>query len=181
MYRLSFFVFLLCQAELDHVSVAKVTMDDLVSTPGSASDRQTTLSTHLAIPDAESESSAQISPNRPPLTEHRLLRGHQPRDVSRGKEAEPETGPGETPTKSLPDVSITLPKKQDLLYPIRRDPSKHGLYLMGFGAIDIENEGGWSSAGVIPALQMAIDDVNAREDILPEYELVMDMKDSKVT
>ena len=31
--------------------------------------------------------------------------------------------------------------------------------------------GGWEGSGVIPAMQMAMDDINDREDILPEYEL----------
>ena len=31
--------------------------------------------------------------------------------------------------------------------------------------------GGWEGSGVVPAIQMAMDDINDREDILPEYEL----------
>lgn len=64
------------------------------------------------------------------------------------------------------------------LYPEKRDESMRGLYLMGFGAIDIV--GGWSSAGIIPAIQMAIDDVNDRPDILAGYQLIVHMRDSKV-
>ena len=53
------------------------------------------------------------------------------------------------------------------------------LYIMGYASVDIDKTG-WSSAGCIPAMQMALHDINARDDLLPGYELVVDLKDTKV-
>ena len=41
--------------------------------------------------------------------------------------------------------------------------------------------GGWDGSGVIPAVEMALDHVNARHDILPGYELMMVWKDTQVS
>lgn len=41
--------------------------------------------------------------------------------------------------------------------------------------------GSWSGGiGCLPAVQMALEDVNSRHDILPEYRLYMDYNDSQV-
>ena len=58
--------------------------------------------------------------------------------------------------------------------------AKTALYLMGFASIKI-GANGWSSAGVIPAIEMAVADVNARDDLLADYELFVDMKDTEVS
>ncbi len=41
-------------------------------------------------------------------------------------------------------------------------------------------EGGWDGSGCIPAIEMAFDDINARTDILPQYELRPIWNDTKV-
>lgn len=49
------------------------------------------------------------------------------------------------------------------------------------GLFDIDtSRGGWNSAGIIPAVQMAFDDINNRSDILDGYRLELVIKDSKV-
>lgn len=53
------------------------------------------------------------------------------------------------------------------------------IHVMGFASINIEADG-WSSAGCIPAIEMALHDLNARPDILADYELRVDMKDTRV-
>lgn len=41
--------------------------------------------------------------------------------------------------------------------------------------------GSWAGGqGCLPAVEMALEDVNSREDILPEYMLHMDYNDSQV-
>lgn len=41
--------------------------------------------------------------------------------------------------------------------------------------------GSWSGGiGCLPAVQMALEDVNSRSDILPDYRLSMDYNDSQV-
>lgn len=41
--------------------------------------------------------------------------------------------------------------------------------------------GSWAGGqGCLPAVQMALEDVNSRDDILPEYRLHMDYNDSQV-
>lgn len=41
-------------------------------------------------------------------------------------------------------------------------------------------DGSWDGSGIIPAVEMALDDINAREDILPEYELRAIWEETKV-
>lgn len=49
------------------------------------------------------------------------------------------------------------------------------------GLFDIDtSRGGWNSAGIIPAVQMAFDDINNRTDILKGYRLELVIKDAKV-
>ena len=54
---------------------------------------------------------------------------------------------------------------------------RRAIHVMGFAEIDSAS---WSGSGVIPAIEMAVEDVNSRPDILPGYELNVIMKDSKV-
>ncbi|KAK2163462.1 hypothetical protein LSH36_79g07008 [Paralvinella palmiformis] len=72
-------------------------------------------------------------------------------------------------TMSMSDVS-------DTVHEIPRENIP--LYIMSFSSLTVSTNG-WSSAGVIPALQMAIHDINKRKDILLEYELFLLIKDSK--
>ena len=46
--------------------------------------------------------------------------------------------------------------------------------------IDID-DGGWDGVGIVPRLEMAIRDINARDDVLPGYRLHWKLLDSKVT
>ena len=56
---------------------------------------------------------------------------------------------------------------------------KIDLYIGGFFGVNIQ-EGGWSTAGVIPALEMALDHVNSDPSILVDYQLKYVWDDSKV-
>ena len=51
------------------------------------------------------------------------------------------------------------------------------IYLGGF----FSHGGTWDSSGILPAVEMAIDHINAREDILPGYELRMVWNDTQVS
>lgn len=57
--------------------------------------------------------------------------------------------------------------------------TKYRLVIGGLAGIDIQNEG-WSSAGVIPAVELALERVNNHSDILKDYYLDIEWKDSKV-
>ena len=57
--------------------------------------------------------------------------------------------------------------------------SKTDLYIGGFFGVNI-TDGGWSTAGVIPALEMALDHVNNDSNILGDYQLKYVWRDSKV-
>ena len=57
---------------------------------------------------------------------------------------------------------------------------KEKLYIGTFYGVNISSIG-WSSEGVMPAVQMALDHVNKDQSILPEYTLYEDWRDSKVT
>ena len=50
------------------------------------------------------------------------------------------------------------------------------LYLGAFFPVG----GDWDGSGIIPAVEMALDHINAREDILTDYELRMVWNDTKV-
>lgn len=56
---------------------------------------------------------------------------------------------------------------------------KKNLYLGGFFAVDL-TEQNWRGGGVIPSVQMAIEDINNRKDILRDYNLVLLWNDTKV-
>ena len=57
---------------------------------------------------------------------------------------------------------------------------KEKLYIGTFYGVNVSSIG-WSSEGVMPAVQMALDHVNKDQSILPEYTLHEDWRDSKVT
>ena len=57
--------------------------------------------------------------------------------------------------------------------------TKETLYIGGLFGVDT-SRGGWNSAGVIPAVQMAIDEINNSSDILKDYYLELLIKDSQV-
>ncbi|XP_070533391.1 gamma-aminobutyric acid type B receptor subunit 1-like isoform X1 [Ptychodera flava] len=47
------------------------------------------------------------------------------------------------------------------------------------GVISLNTTSGWSSGGIIPAVELALDDVNNRSDVLQDYELTLDWEDDK--
>ena len=51
------------------------------------------------------------------------------------------------------------------------------LYIIGFFGFG----GNWDNSGVLPAVELAIDHINDRLDILPEYEIRMLWNDTKVS
>ena len=57
--------------------------------------------------------------------------------------------------------------------------SKETLYIGGLFGLDT-TRGGWSSAGIIPAVQMAIDHINNSSEYLKDYHLELLIKDSQV-
>ena len=52
------------------------------------------------------------------------------------------------------------------------------LYLAGFFAMGVR--GNWDGSGILPAVDMAIEHVNERSDILTDYVLKMEWTDSEV-
>ena len=58
--------------------------------------------------------------------------------------------------------------------------SKKNLYIGGFFGVNITEAGAWSSAALIPALEMALDHVNNDSNILADYQLNYEWRDSKV-
>lgn len=57
--------------------------------------------------------------------------------------------------------------------------SKTDLYIGGFFGVNIK-AGAWSTAALIPALEMALDHVNNDSNILADYHLKYVWRDSKV-
>ena len=57
--------------------------------------------------------------------------------------------------------------------------SKETLFIGGLFGLDTIL-GGWNSAGIIPAVQMAIDHINNSSQYLRDYHLELLIKDSKV-
>ncbi|XP_077991830.1 gamma-aminobutyric acid type B receptor subunit 2-like [Glandiceps talaboti] len=55
--------------------------------------------------------------------------------------------------------------------------NKTKLAVLGFVPVNITS--GWSSGGIIPAIEMALDDVNNRSDLLSDYELTCQLVDDK--
>ncbi|XP_078359757.1 gamma-aminobutyric acid type B receptor subunit 1-like isoform X1 [Oculina patagonica] len=56
--------------------------------------------------------------------------------------------------------------------------TKETLFIGGLFGIDT-SRGGWNSAGIIPAVQMAIDEINNSSEILKDYHLELLIKDSQ--
>ena len=54
---------------------------------------------------------------------------------------------------------------------------KTPLYLAGFFSFNTEPD----TSGILPAVDMALDHINEKSDILSDYELKMDWKDIKVS
>ncbi len=54
--------------------------------------------------------------------------------------------------------------------------NKIPLYLGGFFSLG----GVWDGSGILPAVEMALDHINERQDVLPEYELRMVWNDTQV-
>lgn len=57
--------------------------------------------------------------------------------------------------------------------------TKETLYIGGLFGLDT-SRGGWNSAGIVPAVQMAIDEINNSSDYLRDYHLELLIKDSQV-
>ena len=57
---------------------------------------------------------------------------------------------------------------------------KIDLFIGGFFGVNIK-DGAWSSAALIPILEMALDHVNNNSNILADYQLKFVWRDSKVT
>ncbi|EDV28740.1 uncharacterized protein TRIADDRAFT_51953 [Trichoplax adhaerens] len=55
---------------------------------------------------------------------------------------------------------------------------KRNLYLGGFFAVNLTKEN-WNGAGIIPSVQMAIEDINNRNDILNDYNLILLWNDTQ--
>ena len=62
---------------------------------------------------------------------------------------------------------------------VHSETSKIDLYIGGFFGVNIK-DGAWSSAALIPALEMALDHVNNDSTILTNYSLKYHWRDSKV-
>ncbi|RDD47282.1 Gamma-aminobutyric acid type B receptor subunit 2, partial [Trichoplax sp. H2] len=58
------------------------------------------------------------------------------------------------------------------------ESDKIDLYIGGFFPID---NVGWNGSGLVPASQMAIDDINSRDDILPNYRLNLIVGNTKAS
>ena len=56
------------------------------------------------------------------------------------------------------------------------DQDRTPVYIGGF----FSHGGTWDASGILPAVQMAIDHINERPDILPDYELRMVWNDTQV-
>lgn len=52
------------------------------------------------------------------------------------------------------------------------------IYIGGF--VELSTQGGWNSAGILPAIELATKHINRQPNILKDIELRVDMKDSKV-
>lgn len=57
--------------------------------------------------------------------------------------------------------------------------ARQTLQIGGLFGIDT-SKGGWSSEGIIPAVQMAFEDINNSTDTLKDYKLELLIHDSKV-
>ena len=85
-----------------------------------------------------------------------------------------------TPSDDLVPGVTTSAQQDTTPPPSPATGGKIPLHVMGFASINISADG-WSSAGCIPAIEMALEDVNQRQDILQDYHLHVDIKDSQVS
>lgn len=65
-----------------------------------------------------------------------------------------------------------------VLFKLNSQCEKIDLYIGGFFPID---NVGWNGSGLIPATEMAIDDINSRTDVLPNYRLNLVIGNTKVS
>uniref|UniRef100_A0A6G1S9V3 Gamma-aminobutyric acid type B receptor subunit 2 n=1 Tax=Aceria tosichella TaxID=561515 RepID=A0A6G1S9V3_9ACAR len=90
------------------------------------------------------------------------------------------TSEGQTLARTTNQVQEQLPYQQQQQY---RRPSSgkqklQTLYIAGL--FPLTGTGGWiGGSGCLPAAEMALDDVNARQDLLPGYKLELTYKDSQ--
>ncbi len=102
----------------------------------------------------------------------------------------PSTSVSETNSKSIPTIGDTdlleicasvcqlkNTSNEDVLELPTNDSRPIPLYL---GAFFEGPGGGWDGSGCVPAIEMALEHINARKDILPEYELRAVWADTKV-
>ena len=54
------------------------------------------------------------------------------------------------------------------------------LYIGGLFGIDT-SAGGWNSAGIVPAVKLAFEDINNNSNVLRDYQLKLLIKDSQVS
>lgn len=57
------------------------------------------------------------------------------------------------------------------------DPARIPLYIGGMFSLS----GGWDGSGCLVSAELALDQINNRSDILPDYELKMIWNDTKVS
>lgn len=60
-----------------------------------------------------------------------------------------------------------------------QNQNKNEIWIGAFLTVDVSG-GGWSSEGVLPAIEMAIEDVNNDSAVLANYTLNMKWRDTKV-
>ena len=79
---------------------------------------------------------------------------------------------------TLTNAQGLLDRQVDILqtYPPTARDGTQSLYM----AVMQSFSGGWVSAGGVPAIQLALDDINANDSVLPEYTLKYQLTDTKV-
>ena len=79
---------------------------------------------------------------------------------------------------ALTSAQSLLDRQVDILqtYPPTARDGTQSLYV----AVMQSFSGGWVSAGGVPAIQLALDDINANDSVLPEYTLRYQLTDTKV-
>ena len=80
--------------------------------------------------------------------------------------------PGLTTAQSLLDRQVDILQT----YPPTARDGTRSLYV----AVMQSFSGGWVSAGGVPAIQLALDDINANDSVLPGYTLRYELTDTKV-
>lgn len=74
---------------------------------------------------------------------------------------------------------LTLPTVLCSSHCTSNNCTKTELWVGVFSTVDTSG-GGWNSAGVLPAIEMAVEDVNNDSSILTDYTLRMSWRDTKV-